>query len=109
MRAAPLLVVLGCAAAIPVVQARLDMLRGRYRAQERVLYVWSGEHVRRLNPGLENLMADIYWLRTVQYYGGQKVFSSERRFDLVAPLVDITVTLDPRMDVAYRLGARRPG
>lgn len=66
---------------------------------------WSGRTMKKLSPGFEGIVADIYWLRTVQYYGGQKVFTSEQRFDLVAPLVDITVTLDPRMEVAYRLGA----
>ncbi len=61
--------------AVPWSQARIDERLGSFRAQEEVLYLWSGEHVRRLFPGFEGLAADIYWLRTVQYFGGERVFS----------------------------------
>jgi hypothetical protein len=90
---------------VPIVQRRIDHGLGTFRAQQEVLYLWSGDHVRRLAPGLENLMADIYWLRTVQYFGGQRAFSTEKRFDLLMPLVNITIALDPRMEIAYRYGA----
>lgn len=93
------------ALSIPLVQGRIDALRGRYQAQEEGLYVWSGSHVRRLSPGLENVMADIYWLRTVQYFGGTRAFATEKKFELLEPLVDITTSLDPRFELAYRYGA----
>jgi hypothetical protein len=93
------------AAAIPVCQVRVDRRLGGFRAQEEVLYLWSGSQVKRLAAGFEGLAADLYWLRTVQYFGGQRVFSEDRRFELLEPLIDITVTLDPRMEIAYRYGA----
>jgi len=93
------------AALVPLSQARIDAVAGRYRAQEEVLYLWSGEQVRRLVPGFENLAADLYWLRTVQYFGGQRVFSRDKRFELLRPLIEITTALDPRMEIAYRYGA----
>jgi hypothetical protein len=86
-------------------QARIDAHLGLFRAQQEVLYLWSGQHVRRLVPGFESLAADLYWLRAVQYFGGQKVFGRDTRMELLEPLLDITVTLDPRMEVAYRYGA----
>ena len=86
-------------------QSRIDERIGSFRAQEEVLYLWSGEQVRSLFPGFEGLAADVYWLRTVQYFGGERVFSPERRFELLRPLIDITTTLDPRLEVAYRYGA----
>lgn len=91
--------------AIPLAQGRLDSLAGGFRAQEEVLYLWSGKQVRRLFPGFEALAADIYWLRTVQYFGGQRLFDREKRFELLYPLIDITTTLDPRLEIAYRYGA----
>jgi tetratricopeptide (TPR) repeat protein len=91
--------------AIPWTQARIDRTAGTYRTQEEVLYLWSGEHVKRLFPGFEALAADVYWLRTVQYFGGERLFSREKRFELLRPLVDITTTLDPRLEIAYRYGA----
>jgi hypothetical protein len=73
--------------------------------QEQVLYIWSGEQVKRMVPGFRNLAADLYWLRTVQYFGEARRFSTERRFDLLEPLTEITTTLDPRLEIAYRYGA----
>jgi hypothetical protein len=70
-----------------------------------VLYLWSGAHVKRLFPGFEALAADLYWLRTVQYFGGERLFSRDKRFELLRPLVDIATTLDPRLEIAYRYGA----
>ena len=86
-------------------QLQIEARLGGFRAQEEVLYLWDGEHVKRLFPGFESLMADLYWLRTVQYFGGHLHFDTERDFDLLEPLVDITTTLDPRFELAYRYGA----
>ena len=90
---------------LPLLQGRVEAHLGRFRPQQEALYLWSGQHVRRLTPGLESLAADIYWLRTVQYFGGARAFARDKRFDLLYPLIDITVTLDPRMEIAYRYGA----
>jgi hypothetical protein len=89
---------------VPVVQSRIDARLGAF-AEHEGLYLWSGEHIRRLTPGFENVMADVYWLRTVQYFGGQRAFSTQKRFDLLVPLVNITIALDPRLEIAYRYGA----
>lgn len=96
------------AAAIPLVQRRLDQALGEFRAQQEVLYLWSGSQVKRAFPGFESLAADIYWLRTVQYFGGRHMFRAdegEHNLDLLYPLIDITTTLDPRLEIAYRYGA----
>ncbi len=47
----------------------------------------------------------MYWLRTVQYYGAQRAFVAEPRYELLGPLIEITTTLDPRLEIAYRYGA----
>jgi hypothetical protein len=104
VRAVPYLFLL-CIPAVPLVQRQIDARLGEFRAQEEVLYISSGAQVRRVAAGLEDLMADIYWLRTVQYYGGQRAYAKDKRFDLLRPLVDITVTLDPRLEIAYHYGA----
>ncbi len=91
--------------AVPWTQARIDRRAGEFRAQEEVLYLWSGTEVKRFFPGFEDLAADIYWLRTVQYFGGQRLFAANKRFELLEPLIDITTTLDPRLEIAYRYGA----
>jgi hypothetical protein len=93
------------APALPFVQVQIDGRPSAFRARPEVLYVWSGEKIRRLAPGFENLMADVYWLRTVQYFGAERAFSTEKRYDLLPPLIDITTALDPRLEIAYRYGA----
>ncbi len=93
------------AAAIPWLQTRIDSTLGGFRPQEEALYLWSGKHVKMIAPGFEGIAADVYWLRTVQYFGGQRRFSSDKNFALLYPLIDITTTLDPRLEIAYRYGA----
>jgi hypothetical protein len=87
------------------IQGRLDARLGHFRVEDESLYLWSGPQVRRLLPGFKDLAADIYWLRTVQYFGGQRLFSRKKEFELLEPLIDITTALDPRLEIAYRYGA----
>jgi hypothetical protein len=105
VKAALAVVLVALAAAIPWAQSRIDARTGTFRAQEEVLYLWSGRQVKRMVPGFEGLAASVYWLRTVQYFGGQRVFARDKRFELLEPLIDITTTLDPRLEIAYRYGA----
>lgn len=95
----------GLFALVPLIQRGVDARRAEYGQQEDMLYLWSGQQVRRLSPGLENVLADIYWLRTVQYFGGQRAFAVQQRFDQLEPLIEITTTLDPNFELAYRYGA----
>jgi tetratricopeptide (TPR) repeat protein len=49
-------------------------------------------------------LADLYWLRTVQYYG-RRAFRPGARFEHLEALLDVVTTLDPHFLAAYRLGA----
>ena len=52
------------------------------------------------------LAADVYWIRALQHYGGERQKpANARRFDLLYPLLDLATTLDPRFNIAYRFGA----
>ena len=58
------------------------------------------------------LAADLYWIRAIQYFGGHSRQARNRRpgdpsvsFDGLYPLLDITTTLDPHFNIAYRFGA----
>jgi hypothetical protein len=86
-------------------QQGIDARLGTFRVQEESLYLWSGGQVKTMAPGFENLLADLYWLRTVQYFGGQRVYAKDKKFELLEPLIEITTTLDPRLEIAYRYGA----
>ncbi len=70
---------------------------------EEVLYISSPKILKRMSLGYDGLLADIYWTRAVQYFG-RGVALKSGRFDLLAPLLEITTTLDPRLLVAYEYG-----
>jgi len=70
------------------------------------LYLASGDAARRLALSYKALLADIYWIRAVQYFGRTRLESVGRpSFDLLYPLLDITTSLDPAFNIAYRFGA----
>lgn len=83
-----------------------DAAYGEPSAGESVLYIRSGETVKRLSLSNAALLADLYWVRAVQYYGGNRLSKlPNRRYDLLYPLLDITTSLDPQFNIAYRFGA----
>ena len=94
-------------------QRWIDHTTPREVVGDETLYL-SGATVKKMSLGLESLAADIYWIRTVQYFGrklldrGRPVSSgasSDIRMDLLAPLLNTIVTLDPHYLSAYRFGA----
>ena len=90
---------------LPLAERSAQARLGADGRRAEVLYLWSGPQVRRLADGFHNVLADIYWLRTVQYYGSQRAFAARSDYALLRPLIDITTSLDPRMEIAYRYGA----
>ncbi|MGA7575986.1 MAG: hypothetical protein WBV31_21185 [Terriglobales bacterium] len=73
-------------------------------AAEESLYLRSPKMLRRLSLGYTGLLADIYWTRAVQYFGEQH-HSGTGDFRLLAPLLEITTELDPKLLPAYQFGA----
>jgi tetratricopeptide (TPR) repeat protein len=109
-RHAPL-VLAGAAAAFVAalaIQAGRDRVYPReVRETERLLYVRSGPAMRRLALSYDALAADVYWIRAIQNYGGDRLTRAQgwRRYELLHPLLDLTTSLDPYFNMAYRFGA----
>lgn len=78
-------------------------------ARTRVLYVRSPAAMTRLAFGFQALAADVYWIRAIQHYGGDRLDKGPdtggRRYELLYPLLDIATSLDPYFNIAYRFGA----
>ena len=70
---------------------------------EDVLYISSPKLLKRLSLGYEGLLADVYWTRAVQYYGGRHHIGAAR-YDLLWQLLNITTQLDPHLIPAYEFG-----
>jgi hypothetical protein len=99
--------ILGClAAAVGLQVARDRLYASQARATERILYVRSGDAVKRLALDFDALWADVYWIRAIQHYGGDRLGQTRGpKYELLAPLLDLTTTLDPYFTIAYRFGA----
>ncbi len=92
-----------CLAGSIAVLAKLDEVRTGATLED-VLYISSPKLVKRLSLGYDGLMADIYWTRAVQYFGGRHAARASQ-YRQLAPLLTITTTLDPHLVVAYEFGA----
>lgn len=81
----------------------IDHIRRGATLQE-ALYIRSSNALRRMSLGYTGLLADIYWTRAVQYFGFQH-HAAATDFSLLAPLLEITTQLDPKLLPAYQFGA----
>jgi tetratricopeptide (TPR) repeat protein len=92
-----------CLAASALLLRSIDRQRTGATLEE-VLYISSPTLLKRMSLGYDGLLADVYWTRAVQYFGDKLTRGSDR-FDLLAPLLEITTTLDPHLMVAYEYGS----
>jgi hypothetical protein len=81
----------------------IDQLRPQASIED-VLYINSPKTIKRASLGFDGLMACIYWTRTVQYFG-HRHFDYAHTYNELAPLLEITTTLDPHLLPAYQFGA----
>jgi tetratricopeptide (TPR) repeat protein len=81
----------------------LDKIRPQAVIED-VLYIDSPKVVKRASLGFDGLAACLYWTRTVQYFG-HRHHDLERTYNELAPLLEITTALDPKMFPAYQFGA----
>jgi hypothetical protein len=91
-------------AAIAALQVRIDAEMRTAAKEKEELVLRSGHVLKELSLGYESLLANIYWTRAVQYYG-ERMGTKGANYELLAPLLDITTTLDPKLIVAYRFGS----
>jgi len=70
------------------------------------LWLQSPAMARRVMLSFTDLAADLYWIRAVVHYGGdRRSAAAEGRYQLLFPLLDLASTLDPHFDVVARMGA----
>ena len=91
------LLALACLGAAIGLQVARDRLYTRDEAQNRaLLYVGSGEAMRRIALSFDALAADVYWIRAIQHYGGDRLSrTKQRKYEFLYTLLDLTTSLDP--------------
>lgn len=84
---------------------------------DEALYLRSGRTLKAFSFGFHGWLADLYWLRTIQYFGGKVEAAPagdkpinlaeirQWKLDALPVLLDIVTELDPQFIAAYRFGA----
>lgn len=86
-------------------QAARDRLAPPRVCEVPTLWLQSPQATRRIMLSFTDLAADVYWMRAVVHYGGERRTEGPDRFQLLYPLLDMATTLDLHFDVAARMGA----
>jgi tetratricopeptide (TPR) repeat protein len=103
---AALLVLFAAVIGLQIMQAAEPPLGVPEGGSPNLLYIRSPQLLRRATLSFQALIADIYWIRAVQHYGGTKLSkAANKQYDLLYPLLDLTTSLDPFFDVVYKFGA----
>lgn len=110
MRAAWLIILLSVMWLTPL-QRWLDTQPRPAVAADATPYWQTGRSLRALHLGFHSLLADVYWLRAIQYVG-DKVQNApvnqpmgEWQMEALLPLLNVVTELDPHYVAAYRFGA----
>ncbi len=99
-----------CLAAIVPLQSWIDQTDSA-TVDDEILYLSDGEDIKTMSLGYDSLLADVYWMRAIQYFGG-KIRDDRNLLNtrdvnhllLLYPLIDTTTTLDPHLMPAYVFG-----
>jgi hypothetical protein len=117
----PIVGIVAVVAFLFVVAAQLQAARERSfplpAVEDDSLYIDSGFALKRVTVSLNTLAADVYWIRAIQHYGSTKrrlaaqstepsaANANSSDYHNLYKLLDLTTSLDPRFDIAYRFGA----
>src|SRR5262249_19076167 len=106
-----------------VVAAQLQTARERGfplpAGEDDSLYIDSGSAMRHVTVSVNTLAADVDWIRAIQHHGSTKrppaaqptpphpsaANANASDYHNLYKLLDLTTSLDPRFDIAYRFGA----
>ena len=109
-RALLLVAVAGAFGLLVPLQYWIDTNTAAAQVEEEALYLSNGEQVKRLAIGYDALLADVYWMRSIQHFGENAISNRSRAGSertpprLLYPLIDVATTLDPQYIEAYRFG-----
>jgi hypothetical protein len=81
---------------------RLSSLEARGRRGSELMYFPSGILLRPMALGHPLTLADLLWLRAIQYYGEHRL--SDNRFPYAGHIFDTITALDPHFAEAYLFG-----
>jgi hypothetical protein len=109
-RYGPFLAAAACIAVLVPLQTWTDAKGLSGEPEEEMLYFSRPETVKKMALGYDTLLADVYWMRTIQYFGRKVLDNPDivegrtNKLPLLYPLLDTATTLDPHDIPPYRFG-----
>ncbi len=79
-----------------------NSLREVEQAGQELMYFPSGRFLKEASLGHETTVADMAWLRAIQYYGMHR--QTDQEYDMAGHIFDVVTTLDPLFRNAYVFG-----
>jgi len=73
------------------------------RSAHEELYLPSGKGLSLFATGFKNVMADLLWFRTINYFGRE--FASTRDYRYLEHYINLVVDMNPRKDFVYQFGS----
>jgi len=90
-------------AGLTLMQIQIDRIRApRERLEEKLIYIPETRFLKTASLGFHAILADVFWARTVIYFGGH--FLTDKDYRWLYRILDATTTLDPKNILAYRFG-----
>ena len=83
--------------------ARLDGRRTAFTAPDELVYLPDAARLRPLALGYDNVLADLVWFRTIDYFGAH--YAGDKAYPWLAAMCDLVTDLDPRAKHVYRFAA----
>lgn len=81
---------------------RVEVLKSAVRMEGKELFIPSSRFLKPASLGFDTMVADLYWLRTVQYIGDD--FWFKKRYPQLFQLIDLVTDMDPKFEYAYEVG-----
>jgi tetratricopeptide (TPR) repeat protein len=97
-----ILILLILTALIYPTHKRVDANRKELKQVDEHTYIPSGKYLKTAVLGYDQIIADFFWLRVVQYIGDKE--KEARGYPLIYRLVDLVTDLDPGFSFAYKVG-----
>jgi hypothetical protein len=99
--------IIGALIAVSVaLQVKRDRGWQAYDPKTPIIWLQAGPAVERATLGYDAIASDVYWIRTVVYFGRQRLSTVEgKTYDLLFPYLNLVTSLDPQFTVAYRFGS----
>ena len=88
--------------ALGTVHTQKNIDRYPFNAQESILYLPSGQYLKPLALGYNEMFADLLWIKTISYFGSH--FMADKEYPWLYPMLTLIIDLDPRFDFPYYFG-----